>query len=93
MNRGAWQATIHRVTKSQTQLSNEHFHFKGAQKEFMEQLLIMPEVRAVQQPRGFLPIKWAAHSWTVAADTEHVSPWARPRSLAPATSVAGLGRK
>ena len=42
----------------------------------MEQLMIMPEVRAVQQPRGFLPIKWAAHSWTVAADTEHVSPWA-----------------
>lgn len=41
-----------------------------------EQLLIMPEVRAVQQPRGFLPIKWATHSWTVAADTEHMSPWA-----------------
>lgn len=23
-----------------------------------------------------LPIKWAVHSWTVAANTEHVSPWA-----------------
>ena len=26
MDRGAWQITAHRVTKSQTQLSNEHFH-------------------------------------------------------------------
>ena len=29
MDRGAWQATVHRVTKSQTQLSNLHFHFHG----------------------------------------------------------------
>ena len=27
MDRGAWQATVHGVTKSQTQLSNLHFHF------------------------------------------------------------------
>ena len=27
MDRGAWLATVHRVTKSQTQLSNQHFHF------------------------------------------------------------------
>ena len=27
MDRGAWQATVHGVTKSQTQLSNFHFHF------------------------------------------------------------------
>ena len=27
MDRGAWQATIHRVTKSQTRQSNFHFHY------------------------------------------------------------------
>ena len=27
MGRGAWWATIHRVTKSRTGLSNQHFHF------------------------------------------------------------------
>ena len=27
MDRGAWQAAVHVVTKSQTQLSDEHFHF------------------------------------------------------------------
>ena len=27
MDRGDWQATIHGVTKSWIQLSNEHFHF------------------------------------------------------------------
>ena len=29
MDRGVWQATMHGVTKSQTQLSNFHFHFSG----------------------------------------------------------------
>ena len=29
MDRGAWWAMIHGVTKSQTQLSDEHFHFQG----------------------------------------------------------------
>ena len=27
MDRGAWQATVHGVAMSQTQLSNFHFHF------------------------------------------------------------------
>ena len=27
MDGGAWQATVHRVSKSRTQLSNFHFHF------------------------------------------------------------------
>ena len=27
MDRGAWQATIHRVTKNQTRQSNFHFHY------------------------------------------------------------------
>ena len=27
MDRGAWQAIVHGVTKSQTQLSNKHFDF------------------------------------------------------------------
>ena len=27
MDRGAWQATVHGVTKSQTRLSDYHFHF------------------------------------------------------------------
>ena len=27
MDRGAWQATVHRAAKSQAQLSDEHFHF------------------------------------------------------------------
>ena len=27
MDRGAWRATVHWVTKSWTQLSNQHFHF------------------------------------------------------------------
>lgn len=66
--------------------------------EFMEQLLIMPEARAGQQPRGFRPIKWAVHSWTVAADTENVSPWAHscPWGLAvrqPASCLRTLLRR
>ena len=28
MDRGAWQATVHGVSKSQTQLSDFHFHFE-----------------------------------------------------------------
>ena len=28
MNRGAWQATVHGVTKSQTELSDIQFRFK-----------------------------------------------------------------
>ena len=27
MDRGAWRATVHRVAKSRTRLSNQHFHF------------------------------------------------------------------
>ena len=27
MDKGAWQATVHGVTKSQTRLSNVNFHF------------------------------------------------------------------
>ena len=30
MDRGAWWATVHGVAKSQTQLSNQHFHFQNA---------------------------------------------------------------
>ena len=30
MDRGAWWATVHGVAKSQTQLSNFHFHFQRA---------------------------------------------------------------
>ena len=29
MDRGAWWAKVHGVTKSQTQLSNQHFHFSS----------------------------------------------------------------
>ena len=43
MNRGAWWATVHEVTKSQTQL-NTHtytdFHFRGFQKVVMIVLYI-----------------------------------------------------
>ena len=28
MGRGAWQTTVHGVTKNQTQLSNFHFHIQ-----------------------------------------------------------------
>ena len=28
MDRGAWWATVHGVTKSQTRLSDSHFHFQ-----------------------------------------------------------------
>ena len=31
--RGAWQANIHGVTKSQTRLSDQHFHFKEQDRE------------------------------------------------------------
>ena len=27
MDRGAWQTTVHGVTKSRTRLSDQHFHF------------------------------------------------------------------
>ena len=29
MNREAWQATVHGVTNSQTQLSDEHFYYNS----------------------------------------------------------------
>ena len=29
MDRGAWQATAHGISKSWTQLSDYHFHFSG----------------------------------------------------------------
>ena len=29
MDRGAWWATVHGVAKSQTQLSDSHFHLKS----------------------------------------------------------------
>ena len=32
MDRGAWQAIVHEVAKSQTQLSNLHFHFHKKKK-------------------------------------------------------------
>ena len=32
MVRGSWQATVLGVTKSWTQLSDEHFHFHGTEK-------------------------------------------------------------
>ena len=33
MDRGAWRATVHRVTKNQTGLSNCHFHFSPRSQE------------------------------------------------------------
>ena len=33
MDRGAWQATVHRVAKSQTRLSDFHFDFLILQDE------------------------------------------------------------
>ena len=33
MHGGAWQATVHGVTKSQTRLSNFTFHFRALEKE------------------------------------------------------------
>ena len=33
MDRGAWWATVHGVTKSQTGLSNIHFHFQEIVKD------------------------------------------------------------
>ena len=35
MDRGAWQAAVHRVTKSLTQLSDFHFHFGVINQEKM----------------------------------------------------------
>ena len=29
MDRRAWRATVHGIAKSQTQLSDSHFHFQG----------------------------------------------------------------
>ena len=42
MDRGAWQATVHGVTKSQTGLSD--FHFQGAQE--VTEIQSQQEVRA-----------------------------------------------
>ena len=42
MDRGAWQATVCGVTKSQTQLSKEHFDFFRAE--------------TIERPRGTLPL-------------------------------------
>ena len=28
MERGAWRATVHEITKSWTQVSDKHFHFQ-----------------------------------------------------------------
>ena len=42
MDRGAWQATVHRVTKSQTGLSDFHFYFPEV-KLFSKTFFLMSE--------------------------------------------------
>ena len=47
MDRGAWQVTVHGVTKSQTQLSNYHFHFQTLSRTSEAVLLVKnPPVNA-----------------------------------------------
>ena len=57
MDRGAWQATVHRVTKSQTRLSNFHFHFlscfrKGKVTKNKESLRNHHSQRILKRPDG-----------------------------------------
>ena len=40
MNRGAWWATLHEVTKSRTQLSDFHFHHASVFSSFTSPLLL-----------------------------------------------------
>ena len=47
MDRGAWQVTVHGVTKSQTQLSKYHFHFQTLSRTSEAVLLVKnPPVNA-----------------------------------------------
>ena len=43
MDRGAWRATVHEVTKSQTGLSDTHFHFHSSLLAGLELELQSPE--------------------------------------------------
>ena len=53
MDRGAWWATVHRVTRSQMQLSNFHFrHSKGLQMAQAEALLCLLPSLASTETKG-----------------------------------------
>ena len=49
MDRGAWRATVHGVTKSQTQLCNQHFPMKKVMN-----LTYMPGTRRGDLQKGYL---------------------------------------
>ena len=59
MDRGAWQAVVHRVTKSQTQLSDFTFtfHFHALEKEMATYSNILAwRILWTEEPGGLLSI-------------------------------------
>ena len=54
MNRGAWQATVHGVAKSLTQLSNFHFHLEK------DSFIALP---GKGEHSGFVPSKSCVPTW------------------------------
>ena len=57
MDRGAWQAAVHGVSKSQTQLSNftVAFHFHALEKEMATHSRVLDwRIRGMTEPGGLL---------------------------------------
>ena len=76
MNRRAWRATVHRVTKSRTQLS-EHFHFSGCMpsSEIVPHILYpFPNLRGSYCPSFGPPASLHSQIYMLmlAADPKHV---------------------
>ena len=77
MNRGAWWATVHRVAKSWTQLSNSHFLFLQDNSGNVHQILFSMYFRAELKVRiwgrGLSP-RVLLH-YTIITDSQVHTPW------------------
>ena len=79
MHRGAWQATVHRVAKSWTQLS-DYFHFHGqikqpvnvAQSNYNERMIIAVVEAVVNHPDPSLT-KMSEEWWLLLLTVESLS--------------------
>ena len=58
MDRGAWQATVHGVAKSQTDLATEHIYMWNLKKKYTSELNYKTEIDSQRQEINLLLPKW-----------------------------------
>ena len=75
MDRGAWQATVHGVAKSQTQLSDQHFHYDNYGKLILRVVLCNFERQLSQLPLipGALYAGWVSEDEPLPSPSEKAS--------------------